>query len=90
MRPKIMVLVALLLSAALFSHGQTRRAKKPARKPWSQEAQTKADPNPIAPSYSADGRDYYLTGVVKKPDTDVCSSATWFFSTRIRLLVAQR
>lgn len=70
MRPKIIVFVAVLLSAAVFSHGQTRRAKKPARKPLPQEAQTKADPNAITLLYSEDGREYYLHEVVKNPGTD--------------------
>lgn len=70
MRFKIAALITLLCSTAVFSHGQTRRTKRPAPKPSHQQAQPKDDPNAITLLYSADGRNYYLHEVVKHQETD--------------------
>src|SRR6266404_2071605 len=70
MRFTIALLIALLLSAATFSYGQTRRRKRPTPKPPQQETPPKADPNAITLLYSEDGRHYYLLDVVKNPATD--------------------
>ena len=63
-------LIILLCSAAVFSHGQTRRRKRPAPKPSHQQAQPKDNPDAITLLYSEDGRNYYSDEVVKPPETD--------------------
>lgn len=70
MRIKTTLLILLLLSSLVFSHAQTRRTKRPARKSSQQQVQPKTDPNAITLLYSENGRNYYLHEVVKKPDSD--------------------
>jgi hypothetical protein len=67
---KPIALVALVLSSAMLSSGQTRRTKRPLPKPATQAAEPKEDPNTIHLVYSEGGRDYYLFQVAKAPDAE--------------------
>ncbi len=67
---KAIALVALVLSAAMVSSGQTRRTKRPRPKPATQATEPKTDPDRIHLVYSEDGRDYYLFQVAKAPDAE--------------------